>query len=85
MSFQYVAINDGCMARLELYRNIVAGFEIREVANILRENSKASVFQVFTPAAATSSARGLVYFDQGPLGLLFCHRWCCCEAGKTER
>ena len=84
MSFQYVAINDGCMAGLELNRNTVAGFELGKIAIILRDNSKAGVFQVFTPAAATTSARGLVYFDQRWLSLLICHRWWCYEAEQTE-
>lgn len=35
MSLQYVAIDDGCMARLEFHRDFVSGFELRDVTNIL--------------------------------------------------
>jgi hypothetical protein len=74
MSFQYVAINDGCMARLELNRDAVSGFDLRDVTNVLRGHAKACVFKVFAPAAAASSARGFVYFYQRLLSLLFCQR-----------
>jgi len=65
------------MARLEFNRDAVSGFDLRDVTNILRGYAKACVFKVFTPAAATNSARGLIYLDLGLLSLLFCQRqWC---------
>jgi hypothetical protein len=74
MSFQYVAINDGCVARLEFNRDAVSGFDLRDVTNFLRCYSKACVFKVFAPAAAATSARGFVYVYLRLLSQFCCQR-----------
>jgi hypothetical protein len=35
MTFYYVAINDGCMAGTEMNRDVMPGFNLRDVAGLL--------------------------------------------------
>ncbi len=56
MTFNYIAINDGCMASLEFWRNMVTGFNTCKIFFFFNIYREAIVFQIQSPAyAATSS------------------------------
>ena len=57
MPFNYVAINDGCMAGLGLQRDFVVCFYLGESRGFLLVYDKADILQMLAPAAAAASTR----------------------------
>jgi len=57
MSFYYIAIDDGCMARLEMTWNLILGFNLRDFSGVLCFYGEATIFQMLYPATAATSAR----------------------------
>jgi hypothetical protein len=56
MTFNNVAINDGCVARLEFRRNLVLCFYTRKILDVLDIYRETVVLKVNTPACAASSS-----------------------------
>ena len=57
MSFNYIAIDDGRMARLEMTWNLILGFNLRDFSGVLSFYGEATIFQMLYPATAATSAR----------------------------
>jgi len=57
MSFNYIAIDDGRMARLEMTWNLMLGFNLRDFTGVLCFYDEAIIFQMLYPATAATSAR----------------------------
>jgi len=74
MSFDRIAIHDGCVARLEFGRDLVLGFDRGEVFLVDDFNLKSVFFQILTPGCAASSSGRCVDGDRpvriGQLGRL---------------
>lgn len=63
MSFNRIAIHDGCMTRLEFVWNMILGFDRGKVFLFYYIYFKACFFQVTAPVCAASSSRGFVEGD----------------------
>jgi hypothetical protein len=57
MALYDIAIDDGCMARLEINRNVIPGFDLRDFVAVFCFYDQATLFQMFNPATAAASAR----------------------------
>jgi hypothetical protein len=66
MSFDDIAIDDGCVARLELWRNLIAAFHLGQVLDILHLYGITVVFHVVDPVTTAASGRRP---EDGDLGL----------------
>ena len=73
MAFYYITIDDGCMARLENDWNVIPGLNLRDSDGVFCLDDKAHIFQMFDPAAAAPSARGLINFNYCPLAMILCN------------
>jgi hypothetical protein len=56
MTFNNIAINDGCMARLEFWRNVVLGFYARKIYKLFYIYRETFALQINTPACAAPSS-----------------------------
>ena len=83
MTFYYIAINDGCMARLEIVWNVVSVFNLSDLLSVYCFDNQASIFQMFDPVAAAASARRFVNFGYRRLALVPCHWLCCKKQGQA--
>lgn len=57
VSFYDVAIDDGCVARLELSRHPVTGLDPSKVPHVLRFDAKPVFLEIIAPGAAAASKR----------------------------
>jgi hypothetical protein len=64
MTFQDVAIDDGCVAGLKRAWNVVRGLDLLNVGGLFGVNSETAGFQVLVPAFTAASARRLVDVDR---------------------
>jgi hypothetical protein len=67
MSFNDVAIHDGCVTRLDFRRDLVTAFDDCHVLHIFHSYVKAVIFHILNPVVTATSGGGKINGDGNAL------------------
>ena len=75
MTFDHIAINDGCMAGLQFCWNMVFLFDLVQSGQVLSLDRESISFQILSPIATASSSRQFIYGHKSAIINLLANAW----------